>query len=255
MEKYIIGNLKMNLLTVAERNHYLASFSTELKKSKFENSKIVLCPPFIHLEKFSGVFGGTQAEIGVQDIYFEERGSFTGEISPTMVKNFGGYYSIIGHSERRRYFGETNEIANEKIKIALKNGLRPIYCLGETEDERRRDLTFDVIAKQIKEAFLGIANTQADKIIIAYEPIWAVGTDAIPESNEIMEVKIWIRKMLSELYSQDIAEKIPVLYGGSVKVKSVKQACIDPGMDGVLVGRESLVPMEFLKVANIIDKS
>lgn len=255
MEKYIIGNLKMNLLTPAERNHYLASFSAELKKSKFANSKIILCPPFIHFEKFVGIFGGTDVEVGSQDVYFEERGSFTGEISPSMVKNFGGKYVILGHSERRRYFGETNSIVNEKIKVALKAGLRPVYCIGETEDERKRELTFDVIARQIKEGISEIANTQADKIIIAYEPIWAVGTDVVPSSNEIMEAKILIRKVLSEMYSQELAEKIPVLYGGSVKAKSATQVCVDPGMDGALIGRESLIPMEFLKIASIIDKS
>ncbi|KKT88694.1 MAG: Triosephosphate isomerase [Candidatus Moranbacteria bacterium GW2011_GWC2_45_10] len=130
MEKYIIGNLKMNLLTQAERNHYLASFSSELKKSKFSNSRVVLCPPMVHMEKFAGVFRGSEVQVGVQNVYFEERGSFTGEVSPLMVKNFGGEYAIAGHSERRRYFGETNEVANEKIKIALKSGLRPVYCIG-----------------------------------------------------------------------------------------------------------------------------
>lgn len=245
----------MNLLTQAERTHYLNSFSTELKKSKFPSSKIILCPPLVHMEKFVGIFRDSEVKVGAQNVYFEERGSFTGEVSPSMVKNFGGEYVIVGHSERRRYFGETNEIANEKIKLALKNGLLPIYCIGETEDERRRELTFNVLSMQIKEGLAGIANTQVDKIIIAYEPIWAVGTDLIPESNDVMEVKILIRKVLSELYSQELAEKVPVLYGGSVKAKSAAQVCLDPEMDGVLIGRESLIPIEFLKIASIIDKN
>lgn len=245
----------MNLLTQAERNHYLSSFSSELKKSKFPNSKIVLCPPCLHMEKFVGILQGAGVEIGAQNIFPEERGSFTGEISPLMVKNFGGKYTIVGHSERRRYFDETNAVANEKIKLALGSGLRPIYCIGETEDERRRDLTFDVIAGQLEEGLAGIANTQADKLVIAYEPIWAVGTDAVPTSDEVMEVKILIRKILSELYSPEMAERIPILYGGSVKSRTALEVCVEPGMDGVLVGRESLIPIEFLKIANIIDKA
>lgn len=245
----------MNLLTQAERNHYLASFSAELSKSKFPSSKIVLCPPLIHMEKFFGIFRGTEVEIGAQNAYFEERGSFTGEVSPLMIKNFGGEYLIVGHSERRKYFGENNDVINEKIKVALSSGLRPVYCIGETEDERKSDLTYEIISKQIEEGLSGIANTQADKLIIAYEPIWAVGTDLVPESDEIMQVKILIKKIIAGLYSQELSEKIPVLYGGSVKARTASQVCVDPGMDGVLIGRESLVPLEFLKIANIIDKS
>lgn len=245
----------MNLLTQAERNHYLASFGAELKKSKFPNSKIVICPPFIHMEKFAGVFSGTEVAVGAQNLFTEERGSFTGEISPLMIRNFGGDYVLIGHSERRKFFGETNEKANEKIRLALKNGLRPVYCIGESEEERKKDLTLDVIVQQMGIGLSEVANTQADKLVIAYEPIWAVGTDAIPDSNDLMEVKILIRKILAEMYSLELAEKIPILYGGSVKAKTAQQLCVDPGMDGVLVGRESLIPIEFLKIANIIDKN
>jgi len=255
MEKYVIGNLKINLLTQAEREHYLNSFILELKKNKFSDSKIVLCPPLVHMEKFVEFFGKSEVEIGVQNSYFQERGSFTGEVSPLMIKNFGGKYVILGHSERRKYFGETDIIANEKIKLALKSGLRPVYCVGESADERKADHTFEVIAKQIADGLKGIPNTQADKLIIAYEPVWAVGTDLVPQSNQIMEVKILIRKILAETYSPELSEKIPVLYGGSVKSSSVKQICLDSQMNGVLVGRESLVPMEFLKIVSIIDKN
>lgn len=255
MEKYIIGNLKMNLLTMAERNSYLSSLNAEFKKSKFPNSKIIICPPTVHLEKFAGIFKDGGIEVGVQNILAEERGSFTGEISPVMVKNFGGKYVIVGHSERRKYFGETNESSNEKIKLSLKSGLRPIYCVGESLEERKKDLTLDVIVEQLGIGLSEIPSTQIDKLIIAYEPVWAVGTDEVPESNDIMEVKILIRKVLTEMHSLELAEKVPILYGGSVKSKTVGQVCLEPGMDGVLVGRESLIPVEFIKIAALIDKN
>lgn len=255
MERYVIGNLKMNLLTQAERDRYLGSLESELKKTKLGNSKIVLCPPFVHLEKFVETFEKEKIEVGVQNIFAEERGSFTGEISPVMVKNFGGTYVIVGHSERRKYFGETNESSNEKIKLCLKNGLRPIYCVGESLEERERDMTLDIIVEQLGIGLAEVPSTQVDKLVIAYEPVWAVGTDEVPEGNDIMEVKILIRKVLSEMYGLELAEKVPILYGGSVKSKTVKQVCLDPGMDGVLVGRESLIPVEFLKIASEIDKN
>ncbi|EKE16124.1 MAG: hypothetical protein ACD_11C00029G0004 [uncultured bacterium] len=255
MKKYIIGNLKMNLLTVAERERYLDSVGTEFKKSKISNSKIILCPPIIHLEKFFERFEKTEIGAGSQDIFIEDRGSFTGETSPATVKNIGGEFSIIGHSERRKYFGETDQIVNEKIKAALRNNLQPIFCVGESEEERKNDLTFGVLEKQLREGLLDVSAFKADKIIIVYEPIWAVGTDNIPAGDVIMEVKILIRKILTDMYSNEIAEKMPILYGGSVNSKSVMQVCVEPRMDGVLVGRESLIPVEFLKIAGVIDNN
>lgn len=255
MDKHIIGNLKMNLLTQAERNSYVASFESEIKKTKIGNSKIVLCPPYVHVEKFAEMLGKIGIETGAQNMFAEERGSFTGEISPAMIKNFGGKYVIVGHSERRKYFGETNESSNEKIRLALKSGLRPVYCVGETKEEREEEKTFDVIVEQLGEGLAEISNMQIEKIIIAYEPVWAVGTDEVPQSDDIMEVKILIRKVLAEMYGIEKAEKVPILYGGSVKARTAKQVCTDPGMDGALVGRESLIPVEFLKIAEIIDKN
>ena len=255
MKKIIIGNLKLNLVNSAERENYFNSFNSEIKKNELLNSEIVLCPPFIHLEKFVEKISRNGIMVGVQNIFIEDRGSFTGEISPLMVKNFGGRFVIIGHSERRKYFGETNETCNEKIKAVLKNNLKPIYCVGESEKEKKEDRTFEIIEKQIKEGLLDIPSTKVGEIVIAYEPIWAVGTDSVPESNEIMKIKILIRKILAQMCSSELAEKIPILYGGSVKPKTAFQLCVNPGMDGALVGRESLIPAEFLKIAKIIDEN
>lgn len=253
MKIMIVGNLKMNLLTSNERERYLESFRGELKKKKIVGAELVLCPPVIHLETFFKKIKNKQVSFGAQNIAWEERGSFTGEISAPMVKGLGGKYVIVGHSERRKYSAETNELANVKIKLALKNGLSPIYCVGETREERESGEMAKVIVKQLREGLQEIVSTKIASVVIAYEPVWAVGSDAVPTSNEILEVKILIRKILTEMFGPTIAGKIAILYGGSVKATMVKQVCLEPEMDGVLVGRESLIPVEFLKIAEIID--
>ena len=272
MQKLIIANLKMNLLTLSERERYLESFKKELKNKNISDTEIVLCPPAVHIENFvkkihpvkSGKAGTSQSEvisqgkkavaIGAQNIFWEERGSFTGEISAAMVKNIGAKYVIIGHSERKKYFSEDNRIANAKIRIALKNGLVPVYCIGETKEERLSGNTVDVIMKQMVEGLDEISSTKIQSIVLVYEPVWAVGSDEIPTGNEILEAKILIKKLLSHAYGPEIANKIKILYGGSVKAKTAEQVCLEPGMDGVLVGRESLVPSEFLKIAETINE-
>jgi triosephosphate isomerase len=255
MKKIIIGNLKMNLLTLAERDRYLESFVSEMHIKKNLNSEIVLCPPNIHLEKFIEKFKDNNILVGTQNIFQEERGSFTGEVSAPMMKNLGVKFVVVGHSERRKYFGETNKIANEKIKAALKNNLIPIYCIGETQEERNAGRIGEILFAQIIEGLNEISVMNAPKIILAYEPVWAVGSDKIPSSDDILGVKILIKKILSKIYSLGILEKIKIVYGGSVKANTAIQVCVEPGMDGVLVGRESLIPSEFIKIAEIIDKS
>lgn len=255
MQKLIVGNLKMNILTLAERKKYFESFKKELNKKRISNSKIVLCPPPIHIEQFSKNLKSKAVSIGAQNIFWEEKGSYTGEISAPMVKSLGGDYVIVGHSERRKYFSENNEIANAKIKIAIKNGLKPIYCVGETKKQRLSGETSEVIIKQIAEGLMEIPASKMHSIAIAYEPVWAVGSDVIPASDEIMEVKILLKKIFTNKYESNIAKKISILYGGSVNALTVVQTCLQPGMDGVLVGRESLKPSEFLKIAEIIAKN
>jgi len=255
MTKLIAGNLKMNLLTAAERERYFESFKKELKAKKLSDAQIVLCPPAVHIETFAKKLKTKTVSIGAQNIFWEERGSFTGEISPLMVKNFGGEWVIAGHSERRKYFGETNEEINAKIKTALKNGLSVILCIGETKEEKTAGQMSDVIATQLEECLSDISVGRIGKVVIAYEPVWAVGSDAVPNSDEIMQARILIKKMLLDMYGSNAAEKVLILYGGSVKAKTVLQVCIEPGMDGVLVGRESLIPRELIEIASIIDKN
>ena len=250
----IVGNLKMNLLTVAERDRYLESFKKELSGKNFSDCEIVLCPPAVHLESFTDKIENDDFAVGAQNIFWEERGSFTGEISALMVKNIGAKYVIVGHSERRKYFNETNDIVKTKINSALAANIIPICCVGETLQERQEGKTTDVIISQLHEGLADVPVSRITSVVIAYEPVWAVGSDAIPTSDEIMEVRILIKKIFADTFGLPVAERVRVLYGGSVKALTARQLCIDPGMDGVLVGRESLIPMEFIKIAQTIEE-
>ncbi|HLN18913.1 MAG TPA: triose-phosphate isomerase [Patescibacteria group bacterium] len=253
MEKIITGNLKMNLLSPLEREHYLANFKKELGTKKYRNLEIVLCPPNIHLESFRKNLA-KRILIGAQNIFWKKEGAFTGEISGVMIKNLGCEYVIIGHSERRKYFCETGEDVNLKITEALKIGLKPMVCVGETREEKDMNETLNIISKQLKEALTGINRTKIENITVVYEPVWSVGTDIFPTSHEIMEARLLIRKILVSMFEKKYADKVRILYGGSVNIRMAKAVCVDPGMDGVLVGRESLVPHDFLKIAEIISK-
>lgn len=254
MKKFIIGNLKMNLLSSVEREKYFQIFKSEQTKTKLKNSEIILCPPVIHLEAFKK-WNNKKVFLGVQNIFPEASGSYTGEVSSVMAKNLGADYTIIGHSERRRHFNENNEEINFKVISALKNGLKPIICVGETKEQKDEQLTMGVITEQVKEALFEVSRIKSENIIIAYEPVWAVGSDETPTANEIMEAKVLIRKILVEIWGKKYAEKVAILYGGSVNTKNAKEVCVESEMDGALIGRESLSPHEFIKIAEIIDKN
>lgn len=251
-KKLVVGNLKMNPVSPVEFERYLDLIEREIERKKFEKTEIVICPPAVYFRQFlERKF--KSVKLGAQDVFWEYQGAYTGEISAGMAKACGVQYSIVGHSERRKYFGENEEIINLKLKAILKNGLNAVLCVGESEEERKSGQTAPVLKKQLKDSLSGISVGKTEYITIAYEPIWAVGTDKIPTSDEILEAKLIIKKFLAELYSRKAAEKMRILYGGSVKSFWTKQVCLDPAMDGALVGRESLAPHEFVKIAKIID--
>lgn len=252
MKKILVGNLKMNILSPSERVKYFSDFDSEMKKNDVSNLSLVLCPPALHLEAFKEKFQES-CSIGAQNAFWEEKGSYTGEISPKMLKNFGAEYVILGHSERRKFLGENGRIINAKIVACLKANLKPILCVGETKQEKDANQIVRVLTQQIREALHEVSKLRAGSIIIAYEPIWSVGTDKVPSSNEIMEAKVIIRKIIFSMFDRTVAESIPVIYGGSVNSFTAKQVCVDSAMDGALVGRESLIPKEFLKIASVIN--
>jgi len=251
-KKLVVGNLKMNPVSVVEFDRYLDMLEKELKGKEFEKTEIVVCPPIVYLQKLLDR-KLKNVKAGVQDVFWEYQGAYTGQISAGMVKSVGATFAIVGHSERRKYFGENEEIINLKLKAILKNGLNAVLCVGESEEERKKGQTSQVLKKQLSGSLAGIAPGKLEYISITYEPIWAVGTDKIPTSDEILEAKIIIKKTIAEIFSVRSAEKIRLLYGGSIHSQFVEQVCLDPAMDGGLVGRESLQSYEFVKIAKMID--
>lgn len=252
--KYLIGNLKMNLLSPDDVKQYLSVLNRETKGHIFTGVEYVLCPASIHFGLFSEHLP-KMIKLGGQNMFWEKEGSYTGEISPIMLKQYGAEYVILGHSERRLYFGETNEIVRKKMERALHQMLRPVVCIGETKDERVAGKTGVLIEEGIQSLFEGLSRMQTEKIVIAYEPRWAIGGDVTPETAEIMEVRILIRKILTQMFDVKTADRVPVLYGGSVKQALLSRVCLDAAMDGVLVGRESLFPYEMTKMAEVLSQS
>ncbi len=201
---------------------------------------IVLCPPFTALSEVSEVITGSGIELGAQDVHWQEEGAFTGEVSCKMLKDAGAKFVIIGHSERRQYFGETNESVNKKIKASLTYELIPIICVGETLSEREGGKTFVVLDDHIKNGLSGINQEDALKIVIAYEPVWAIGTGKTATPAQAEEAQIYIRNLLAKLYNKDTADSIRIQYGGSVKPENITELMGQPDIDGALVGGGSL---------------
>lgn len=255
MKKIAIGNIKMNIVSRVERDNYFKSFRDSIKGKKFENSSIILCPPVIYLESFIKGIKNKNVSFGVQNAYWETKGSYTGEISSAMAFGVGAEYQIIGHSERRKSFGDTNEIVNNKISAAFKNNITPIMCIGESLEKKESGETKSVILKQLNEGLEGISRTKISKLMIAYEPIWSIGTGKVPTTEEIMGVRILIQKILADKFDLTLKQMPRILYGGSVNYKNTKEVCIDSGMDGVLVGGESLHPSSFIKIVEILENN
>lgn len=241
----VAGNWKMNK-TVNQATLLVADLLPGLEAVKTVDR--VLCPPFTSLMVVSGMLAGTEVGLGAQNLHWEESGAYTGEVSPLMVKEFCKYV-IIGHSERRGYFGETDETVNFKVKSAFAHELLPIVCVGETLEEYENGRTKAVVADQVKKGFEGIDSTTAEKLIVAYEPIWAIGTGkaASPEqANDV--IKNVVRNSLSSLFGEEIVEKIRILYGGSVKTHNAGEFFSQSDIDGGLIGGASLKPEDFVKI-------
>lgn len=251
-QRYLIGNLKMNILSLEEADQYLSVFRREMKGRKQSVTTTVIVPPFLYLERFRKGLPET-VSLGAQDVFWEKEGSYTGEISPIMLKDMGAEYVIVGHSERRQYGRETDEEIAKKVQALLKWNLRPILCIGETAEERKEGETSSVLGAQLKGAFEGLSSLHAEKMIVAYEPRWAIGSDHVPAPEDILEAKVIIYRMIASMCGAAVAERVSVLYGGSVKANLLKQVCFDAQMDGVLVGRESLFPYEVAKISEIIE--
>lgn len=243
--KIIAGNWKMNK-TPSET----VTLINELKPLVANNDvDVVFCVPAISLTTAMEIVKGTNIQIGAENMHFEESGAYTGEISANMLTDIGVKYVIIGHSERREYFAETDETVNKKVLKAFEHGLTPIVCCGETLTQREQGVTIDFIRQQIKIAFLNVSEDNAKKAVIAYEPIWAIGTGKVATTEQAQEVCKAIRECIAEIYDQATADEIRIQYGGSVSATSAGELFAQADIDGGLVGGASLKP-DFGKIVN-----
>ena len=245
-KKVIAGNWKMNMLP-NETIEYIEKLSKLVKDTKNE---VILCVPYTDLFYALLTAQNTNIKIGAQNMHFEEKGAYTGEISPQMLKSINVEYVIIGHSERRQYYNETDETVNKKLKSAHKVGLKPIVCVGETLEQREEGKTAEIITRQTELALEGLNEKEVEETIIAYEPIWAIGTGKTATSEDANESIKEIRKEIARKYGQQTAERVIIQYGGSVKSKNAKELFSMSDIDGGLVGGASLDPEEFSKIVN-----
>ena len=244
-KKIIAGNWKMNM-TPSEA----VALVNELKPLVVNDDiDVVFCVPAIDIIPAMEAAKGTNIQIGAENMYFEEKGAYTGEISPNMLNDAGVKYVIIGHSERREYFAETNETVNKKVLKAFEHGITPIICCGESLTQREQGITIDWIRQQIKIAFLNVTADQAKTAVIAYEPIWAIGTGKVATTEQAEEVCAAIRACIGEIYDEATAQAIRIQYGGSVSAASAPELFAQPDIDGGLVGGASLKP-DFGKIVN-----
>ncbi len=232
----IAGNWKMNKTPSETR-----AFIEELKPLVADaEAEVVCCVPAVDIIPAVEAAKGSNIVIGAENMYFEEKGAYTGEIAPDMLVDAGVTYVILGHSERREYFAETNESVNKKMKKAFEHGLKPIVCCGETLTQREQGITLDWIRQQIKIAFLDVTADQAKEAVIAYEPIWAIGTGRVATTEQAQEVCGDIRRLIAEIYDEETAEAIRIQYGGSVAPQNAAELFAQPDIDGGLVGGASL---------------
>lgn len=242
---FIAGNWKMykNINEAIE-------LATGLKRDLYnvDNVDILVCPVFTALSEVSESIQESNINLGAQNVYWEDEGAFTGEISPLMLKDAGCSHVIIGHSERRQYFNETNQTVNKKLKAALKHGLLPILCVGETLKEREEERTFKVIDDHVKNGLSGIDATEVTKITIAYEPVWAIGTGKTATPEIAQEVHGYIRNLLTQAYNKEVADGMRIQYGGSVKPANITELMKQPDIDGALVGGASLKVDSFVDI-------
>ena len=238
----IAGNWKMNT-TVSEAVELVNEMRPGL--DEIANVDKVICPPFISLATVRELIKGSSIKLGAQNLYFEEKGAYTGEISPLMLADLCEFV-IIGHSERRQYFNETGEIVNKKVRAALRAKLKPILCIGESLEENEAGRTEAVIAEQLRSSLAGIDF--ADDLIIAYEPIWAIGTGKAATGKQANKTIGFIRQNIAQLYNEDLAQEVRILYGGSVTADNAAEFINQPEIDGALVGGASLKAPQFLSI-------
>jgi triosephosphate isomerase (TIM) len=247
----IAGNWKMHNDNSAAQQ--LAS-QIKIRTTEIKNTEIVLCPPFTALTVVYEGIKGSSIALGAQNVYWEKSGAFTGELSASMIKSTGAKYVIIGHSERRQYFGETDATVNKRTKSALEDGLKAIVCVGETLEQRESGVTSKVIEEQIAGSLAGLSTEQMASVVVAYEPVWAIGTGKTATPEQAQEVHAHIRSLLAKQFGKDVAESVQIQYGGSVKPDNADSLLSQPDIDGALVGGACLKAETFVPIIQIAEK-
>ena len=253
MRKNIVaGNWKMNC-TLSE-GQKLASEVIHMVEDEVNNdAQVILIPPFIHLTSIHTLIGSSNVLLGAQNCHQSESGAYTGEVSASMLISAGASHVILGHSERREYFGETNELLADKVKFALENNLTPIFCCGEKLEVREANGHEALVGEQVAKALFGLTAEEIQKVVIAYEPVWAIGTGVTASAEQAQEMHAFIRNQIASNYSQDVADEISILYGGSVKPENAKEIFSQPDVDGGLIGGASLKSRDFTNIAKSFD--
>lgn len=241
----ITGNWKMHK-TIAEAINLINIIKAGVHK--VTDCDIVVCPPFTALAAISEQIRDTKIDLGAQDMFCETEGAFTGEISPLMLKDVGCRYVILGHSERRQIFKETDELINKKVMAALKYNLVPILCLGETLEERDARHAFEVVKSQFDRSLKSLKPEEIERVVIAYEPVWAIGTGKTASPEQAEQMHSYIRRLLNEQYGESLGQKIQIIYGGSVKPDNIAQLTAKPNLDGALVGGASIKAESFIQI-------
>ncbi len=251
--KIVAGNWKMNL----DYQEGISLFSEILNMVGDEargNQQVIVCSPFIHLYNIAQQSkDSSNVFVGAQNIHQNDSGAYTGEISASQVKSTGASYVILGHSERRAYFGEDEKLLEVKLNQALKNGLNPIFCIGETKDERESGEFWDILAKQLKETVFLLSNEDFAKVVLAYEPVWAIGTGLTATPEQAQEVHAFIREEIAKNFNQEIADNTSILYGGSCNPKNAAELFSQADIDGGLIGGASLKSRDFLDIINVFN--
>jgi triosephosphate isomerase len=242
---FVAGNWKMN----TDRSSSVALAEGVVERTRdAADVDVAVCPPFVYLSAVSKALSSSPVALGSQDVYFEQKGAFTGEISAAMLKDVGCTYAICGHSERRHVIGETDELINRKVAAAISGGLLPIFCVGELLKERENKNTAEVVTRQMKKGLAGLSAEKMSAVTIAYEPVWAIGTGLTATPQQAQEVHALIRKLLGEMFNRKLAEEIRIQYGGSVKGDNAAELMAQKDVDGLLVGGASLKAEEFVRI-------
>ncbi len=243
----IAGNWKMHMNAV---DGCKLATDVAAQMQEYTDREVLLAPPFTILRDVAAVLEGKEILLAAQNICWEEKGAFTGEIAPNMVKDAGGMAAIVGHSERRQIFFESDEMVNRRLRGGLAGGLSVILCIGETLDERKADTTSQVLEAQIRGGLKGVFATDMAKVVIAYEPVWAIGTGRTASPEQVQEVHLFLRELLTKIYEKELAEKTRILYGGSVKPANIDELMALPDVDGALVGGAALDAESFGRIIN-----